>query len=111
MELLGRMKLVERAEHRPGQLSGGEQQRVAICRALANGPRVLLADEPTGNLDTARSHEIMGLLLALNRDHGITVLMVTHEPDMAEYARRIIRFVDGRMDSDVRQTAHAEVPR
>jgi putative ABC transport system ATP-binding protein len=72
---------------------------------------VLLADEPTGNLDTARSREIMELLTGLNRERGITVLMVTHEPDMAEYARRIIRFVDGRMDSDVRQTAHAEVPR
>ncbi|MFM2347034.1 MAG: hypothetical protein RL654_1787, partial [Pseudomonadota bacterium] len=97
--------------HTPAELSGGQQQRVAIARAIVSRPTVLLADEPTGNLDTARSREIMALLTGLNRERGITVLMVTHEPDMAEYARRIIRFVDGRMDSDVRQTAHAEVPR
>ena len=86
--------------HTPAQLSGGQQQRVAIARAIATEPAVVLADEPTGNLDTQRSHEIMGLLLALNRDHGITVLMVTHEPDMAAYARRLVRFVDGRIASD-----------
>ena len=80
---------------RPAELSGGQQQRVAIARAIVTEPAVLLADEPTGNLDTQRSHEIMELLLALNRDHGITVLMVTHEPDMAAYARRIVHFVDG----------------
>jgi putative ABC transport system ATP-binding protein len=68
---------------------------VAIARAIVTEPAVVLADEPTGNLDTQRSHEIMGLLLALNRDHGITVLMVTHEPDMAAYARRMVHFVDG----------------
>jgi putative ABC transport system ATP-binding protein len=86
--------------HTPGELSGGQQQRVAIARAIVTEPAVVLADEPTGNLDTKRSHEIMGLLLALNRDHGITVLMVTHEPDMAAYARRMVHFVDGRIDSD-----------
>lgn len=82
-------------QHMPSELSGGQQQRVAIARAIATQPAVVLADEPTGNLDTQRSHEIMGLLLALNRDHGITVLMVTHEPDMAAYARRMVHFVDG----------------
>ena len=87
--------------HTPGELSGGQQQRVAIARAIVTEPAVVLADEPTGNLDTQRSHEIMGLLLALNRDHGITVLMVTHEPDMAGYARRMVHFVDGRIAKDV----------
>jgi putative ABC transport system ATP-binding protein len=87
--------------HTPAELSGGQQQRVAIARAIATEPAVLLADEPTGNLDTQRSHEIMGLLLALNRDHGITVLMVTHESDMAAYARRLVTFVDGRLARDV----------
>jgi putative ABC transport system ATP-binding protein len=86
--------------HTPAELSGGQQQRVAIARAIVTEPAVLLADEPTGNLDTQRSHEIMGLLLALNRDHGITVLMVTHEPDMAAYARRTVLFVDGRIEKD-----------
>ena len=86
--------------HTPGELSGGQQQRVAIARAIVTEPAVVLADEPTGNLDTQRSHEIMGLLLALNRDHGITVLMVTHEPDMAAYARRMVHFVDGAIASD-----------
>ncbi|HQC98396.1 MAG TPA: ATP-binding cassette domain-containing protein, partial [Aquabacterium sp.] len=92
--------LAGREHHTPAELSGGQQQRVAIARAIVTAPAVVLADEPTGNLDTARSHEIMGLLLALNRDHGITVLMVTHEPDMAAYARRMVTFVDGRIASD-----------
>ena len=74
---------------------------VAIARAIVTEPAVLLADEPTGNLDTQRSHEIMGLLMALNRDHGITVLMVTHELDMAAYARRMVHFLDGRIAKDV----------
>jgi putative ABC transport system ATP-binding protein len=86
--------------HTPGELSGGQQQRVAIARAIVTEPAVLLADEPTGNLDTQRSHEIMGLLLALNRDQHITVLMVTHEPDMAAYARRMVHFLDGRIARD-----------
>jgi putative ABC transport system ATP-binding protein len=92
--------LAGREHHTPAELSGGQQQRVAIARAIVTAPAVVLADEPTGNLDTARSHEIMGLLLALNRDHGITVLMVTHEPDMAAYTRRMVTFVDGRIASD-----------
>ncbi len=87
-------------QHTPAELSGGQQQRVAIARALATNPTVLLADEPTGNLDTQRSREIMELLVGLNRDRGITVLMVTHEADMAAYARRIVRFVDGRIAAD-----------
>jgi putative ABC transport system ATP-binding protein len=86
--------------HTPAELSGGQQQRVAIARAIVTEPAVVLADEPTGNLDTQRSREIMELLRALNVDHGITVLMVTHEADMAAYARRVVRFVDGRIESD-----------
>jgi putative ABC transport system ATP-binding protein len=86
--------------HTPAELSGGQQQRVAIARAIVTEPAVVLADEPTGNLDTKRSHEIMGLLVSLNRDHGITVLMVTHEPDMAVYARRMVHFVDGLIAGD-----------
>ena len=86
--------------HTPAELSGGQQQRVAIARAIVTEPAVLLADEPTGNLDTHRSQEIMELIARLNRERGITVLMVTHEADMAAYARRIVRFVDGVVDSD-----------
>jgi putative ABC transport system ATP-binding protein len=84
--------------HTPSELSGGQQQRVAIARAIVTRPRVLLADEPTGNLDTARSKEIMDLLTDFNRDRGITIVMVTHEKEMAAYASRIIRFLDGRID-------------
>ncbi|MBI4997946.1 MAG: ABC transporter ATP-binding protein [Rhodocyclales bacterium] len=89
--------------HTPGELSGGQQQRVAIARAIVTQPLVLLADEPTGNLDSKRGHEIMELLVSLNREHGITVIMVTHEPDMAAYASRTVRFVDGNVDSDQRK--------
>jgi len=87
-------------KHTPAELSGGQQQRVAIARSIVTRPVVLLADEPTGNLDTRTSQEIMDLITALNRDRGITVLMVTHEPDMATYAKRIVHFVDGRVESD-----------
>ena len=103
--------------HTPAELSGGQQQRVAIARAIVTEPAVLLADEPTGNLDTQRSREIMELLWHLNVDQGITVLMVTHEADMAAYARRIVRCVDGLVASDVRnehpaglQTAETAAP-
>ncbi|MDT4869860.1 lipoprotein releasing system, ATP-binding protein [compost metagenome] len=88
--------------HTPGELSGGQQQRVAIARAIVTEPQVLLADEPTGNLDTHRSQEIMELLWRLNAEQGITVLMVTHEPDMAAYAKRIVHFVDGVVENDER---------
>ncbi len=87
-------------QHSPNELSGGQQQRVAIARAIVTRPAVLLADEPTGNLDSQRGREIMELLARLNREQGITVLMVTHEPDMAAYAQRIVRFVDGVVASD-----------
>ncbi|HEY8386090.1 MAG TPA: ATP-binding cassette domain-containing protein, partial [Porticoccaceae bacterium] len=83
------------ANHTPAELSGGQQQRVAIARALVTQPQVLLADEPTGNLDSERSVEIMELLSSLNRDGGLTIVMVTHEPEMAEYSRTIVRFKDG----------------
>lgn len=86
--------------HTPAELSGGQQQRVAIARAIVTEPTVLLADEPTGNLDTQRSREIMELLSRLNTEQGITILMVTHEPDMAMYAKRLVHFVDGMIDSD-----------
>ena len=92
--------LASRMKHFPAELSGGQQQRVAIARAIVTEPAVLLADEPTGNLDTHRSLEIMELIWRLNHERGITVLMVTHEPEMAAYARRIVRFVDGVVDSD-----------
>ena len=86
--------------HNPAELSGGQQQRVAIARAIVTRPQVLLADEPTGNLDTRTSKEIMELIASLNDDLGITVLMVTHEPDIAAYAKRVIHFVDGVVESD-----------
>jgi putative ABC transport system ATP-binding protein len=102
MEALERVGLQGRARHTPGELSGGQQQRVAIARAIVTNPAVLLADEPTGNLDTKTSHEIMELLVGLNREQGITILMVTHEPEMVEYAGRVVHFLDGRIASDSR---------
>lgn len=95
--------------HTSAELSGGQQQRVAIARAIVTNPTLLLADEPTGNLDTQRSHEIMELLVSLNKEKGITILMVTHEPEMAEYARRVVHFVDGKVESDVRNREIAYV--
>jgi len=89
-------------KHTPAELSGGQQQRVAIARALATKPSILLADEPTGNLDTRRGREIMDLLTSLNRDRGITVLMVTHDHDMAGYAHRIVRFLDGMVEREIK---------
>jgi len=86
--------------HTPGELSGGQQQRVAIARAIVTDPKVLLADEPTGNLDSARSREIMKMLTAFNREYGLTIVLVTHDADMAAYAKRIIRFLDGIIDTE-----------
>jgi putative ABC transport system ATP-binding protein len=86
--------------HTPAELSGGQQQRVAIARAIVTEPKVLLADEPTGNLDSARSREVMEVLVRFNKDLGITIVMVTHDAHMAAYAKRIIRFLDGAMDSE-----------
>jgi putative ABC transport system ATP-binding protein len=101
LELVG---LASRASHTPLQLSGGQQQRVAIARALVNRPALLLADEPTGNLDSRTSLEIMAVLQTLNQ-HGITILLVTHEADIAAYAKRQITFRDGRVLSDERNAA------
>lgn len=99
-EALAVVGLSDWADHTPGELSGGQQQRVAIARAIVTSPRVLLADEPTGNLDTARSHEVMELISRFNRERNLTVLMVTHEPDMAAYATRQIHFLDGLIVGD-----------
>src|SRR5690554_2146268 len=100
IEALEHVNLGERMDHLPNQLSGGQRQRVAIARALVTKPSILLADEPTGNLDTERSNEVMRLLADLNKEQNLTILMVTHEPDMAEYSNRIIHFKDGVVEYD-----------
>lgn len=100
MQALAWVGLAGREHHHPNQLSGGQQQRVAIARALINDPRIILADEPTGALDSRTSIEIMALFQKLNRDSGLSIILVTHEPDIAQYANRIIRFKDGRLVSD-----------
>ncbi len=99
-EALRAVGLQERVHHLPAQMSGGQQQRVAIARSIVNSPSLLLADEPTGNLDTASSDEIMGIFQGLNDERGITVVLVTHEPDIAQFAKRIVRFRDGRLIHD-----------
>lgn len=108
-ELLSTVGLQDRQSHYPIQLSGGEQQRVAVARAFACRPSILLADEPTGNLDSATGRQVIDLLLALNRDHGSTLVLVTHDPNLASYADRIITLRDGRIESD-RPNASASAP-
>lgn len=100
-QALERVGLAERAHHFPSQLSGGQQQRVAIARGLVNNPSILLADEPTGNLDSRTSVEIMDIFQRLNQEHGLTVVIVTHEPDIARYVKRALDFRDGRLRTDV----------
>jgi len=102
MEALKAVGLADRAHHHPNQLSGGQQQRVAIARGLINQPSLLLADEPTGNLDSRTSVEVMGIFQRLNAERGITVLLITHEADIAEYASRVVSFRDGRIVGDHR---------
>ncbi len=98
--LLEKVGLQSRADHQPSQLSGGQQQRVAIARALANEPPILLADEPTGNLDSHTSREVMELFGQLNREDGITIVVVTHDPEIARHARRVVTLRDGKILGD-----------
>ena len=106
---LQRVGLAGREQHYPTQLSGGQQQRVAIARALVGAPSILFADEPTGNLDTASSREIMNILEELNREDGITIILVTHESDIAAYASRELVMKDGQITQDVRRAPHLTV--
>ena len=107
-EALALVGLSGREHHKTQELSGGQQQRVAIARAIVTEPALLLADEPTGNLDTKTSVEIMDLMKRLNREQGITIVMVTHEPDIAAYAQRLLRFVDGKLETEVEHRRRAD---
>ncbi|MBY5389352.1 ABC transporter ATP-binding protein [Rhizobium johnstonii] len=107
-EALALVGLIGREHHKTQELSGGQQQRVAIARAIVTEPALLLADEPTGNLDTKTSVEIMDLMTRLNREQGITIVMVTHEPDIAAYAQRLLRFVDGKLETEVEHRRRAD---
>ncbi|MBB3522811.1 MULTISPECIES: ABC transporter ATP-binding protein [Rhizobium] len=107
-EALALVGLTGREHHKTQELSGGQQQRVAIARAIVTEPALLLADEPTGNLDTRTSVEIMDLMTRLNREQGITIVMVTHEPDIAAYAQRLLRFVDGKLETEVEHRRRAD---
>lgn len=109
LEVLGLVDMQNRTRHRPSELSGGEQQRVAIARALAINPRVLLADEPTGNLDQAAGVSVMDLLQDVNETTGVTILLVTHDPKFAARADRVIRLVDGRIDQDMDLASDAAI--
>ena len=100
MEALAKVGLTGREQHTPGELSGGQQQRVAIARAIVSDPSLVLADEPTGNLDTVKSREVMELLTQLNQEQGLTIVMVTHSDEIAAFAERKVSFRDGRIDSD-----------
>ncbi len=106
-EALALVGLSGREHHKTQELSGGQQQRVAIARAIVTQPSLLLADEPTGNLDTKTSIEIMDLMTRLNREQGITIVMVTHEPDIAAYAQRLLRFVDGKLEAETTKSGEA----
>ena len=109
-ELLEKVGLAGRHHHRPSQLSGGEQQRVAIARSLVNNPQVLFADEPTGNLDSRTSEEILALFEQLNQTDGITLIIVTHDPNVAQHAQRVVRIKDGMIESDAASLRAGSAP-